>query len=523
MTAHAETIRSLRVEHITKRFPGVIACSDISLSVGQGEILALVGENGAGKTTLMNILMGLYTPDEGKIYLNDEPVSFRSPADALACGIGMVHQQYMLVPDLTVLENVALGMQNALSMEEGKGRGRNRMKTDVRAVREKIEEISSLYGLKVDPDAYIWQLSVGEQQRVELIKTLCMGARFLILDEPTSALTPQETDDLIQLLRRMSSKLSIIFISHKLSDVKALCDTMVILRGGQLVYSGKTADHSAADIAELMTGHTVNLSMNRPALNVGQDMLVVKDLCVRGDRGHLALDHLNLSIRAGEIVGLAGVSGNGQRELAEALTGLRGIVSGSMVLDGQELQGKSPLDIISCGMGYIPEERNIEGIVPSMSIRENLVLKDIGTPAFSRRGLLKNKTIDHNAKSLCETFDVRCPGTETAAGSLSGGNIQKVILAREIARSPKFLIAVYPIRGLDMGAAEFIHRQLLDLRDSGVGILLISEEMEEVMDLSDRIAVIFKGKIQKVLEKSEANQRKLGILMAGVEEFDEAV
>lgn len=522
MTANAEPIKSLRAEHITKRFPGVIACSDISLAVGQGEILALIGENGAGKTTLMNILMGLYTQDEGKIYVNDHEVNFRSPADALACGIGMVHQQYMLVPDLTVLENVALGMQKVMQNGNGRKSIGSRLKTDLKAVRKKIEDISSEYGLAVDPDAYIWQLSVGEQQRVELVKTLCMGARFLILDEPTSALTPQETDDLIALLKRMSDSLSIIFISHKLAEVKALCDTMVILRGGKLVYSGKTADHSAADIAALMTGHAVNLSLNRPTMHVGPEMLIVDDLCVRGDRGNLALNHLNLRVHVGEIVGLAGVSGNGQRELAEALTGLRAVEEGSILLDGIPLQGKSPAQIIGCGMGYIPEERNIEGIVPSMSIRENLVLKDIGTPSFSHRGLLRRKAIDKNAEELCGTFDVRCPNTETVAGSLSGGNIQKVILAREIARNPKFLIAVYPIRGLDMGAAEFIHRQLLDLRDRGVGILLISEEMEEVLDMSDRVAVIFKGKIHRILNKYEATQRMLGILMAGVEE-DEAV
>lgn len=524
MTSATAQITSLRAEHITKRFPGILACDDISLSVNRGDILAVIGENGAGKTTLMNILMGVYIQDEGHIYINDQEVSFRSPGDALACGIGMVHQQYMLVPDLTVTENVALGIKNALrdtTTPTFRKRLRDAVKLDLKSVRRRIVEISDYYGLAVDPDAYIWQLSIGEQQRVELIKTLCFGANFLILDEPTSALTPQETDELIALLKRMSSELSIVFISHKLAEVKALCNTMVVLRSGRLVYAGNTADHSANDIAELMTGHEVNLSVNRPALDIGAPSLVIKDLCVKGDRGNMAVDNLNLTVRAGEIVGLAGVSGNGQRELAQAIAGLRSVQSGTIEMNGINLTNKTPRQIIASGMGYIPEERNIEGIVPGMSILENLVLKDIGTDRFSKRGIINKKVIAQNADTLCSQFDVRGSGVETAAGSLSGGNIQKVILAREIARNPKFLVAVYPIRGLDMGAAEFIHERLLDLRDQGIGILLISEEMEEVLNLSDRIAVIFKGGIKKILNKGEATQRKLGILMAGVEDNGE--
>ena len=514
-----QPITSLRIEHITKRFPGVVACSDISLSVGKGEVLALVGENGAGKTTLMNILMGLYTPDEGKIFINNREVVFRSPSDAFACGIGMVHQQYMLVPNLTVTENIALGLSQMKTEGQDERLGariRRAAKLDLAAVRRRIVAISEHYGLSVDPDAYIWQLSVGEQQRVELVKTLCFGARFLILDEPTSALTPQETDELIALLRRMASDLSIIFISHKLAEVKALSDKVAILRGGRLVFRGNTADHSSADIAALMTGHEVYLPVNNAQHAPGKPMLEVRDLFVRGDRGNMALNKLNLTVRAGEIVGLAGVSGNGQRELAEALTGLRQIESGEILLDGASLVGKSPRQIIAQGMGYVPEERNIEGIVPSMSIRENLVLKDVGRAPFSRSGVISNKAIEKNAHALREQFDIRCASVNAAAGSLSGGNIQKVILAREISRGPKFLIAVYPIRGLDMGAAEFIHKQLLALRETGVGILLISEELEEIINLSDRIAVIFKGQIQRTLGQGEATQRKLGMMMAGV-------
>ena len=520
----ANPITSLRIEHITKRFPGIVACSDITLSVGKGEVLALVGENGAGKTTLMNILMGLYTPDEGKIFINNKEVVFKSPSDAFACGIGMVHQQYMLVPNLTVTENIALGMAQ---MQQGDGKGesfgdrlKRAAKLDLASVRRHIVAISEHYGLAVDPDAYIWQLSVGEQQRVELVKTLCFGAKFLILDEPTSALTPQETDELIALLKRMSSELSIIFISHKLAEVKALSSKVAILRGGKLVFRGNTADHSSADIAALMTGHEVYLPVNQSKRVPGKPMLEVNNLFVRGDRGNMALSNLNLTVRAGEIVGLAGVSGNGQRELAEALTGLRTIESGSVMLDGVNIAGKTPKQIIAQGMGYVPEERNIEGIVPSMSIRENLVLKDIAKAPFSRAGIISNGVIDRNADELREKFDIRCSSVSVAAGSLSGGNIQKVILAREISRGPKFLIAVYPIRGLDMGAAEFIHKQLLALRDQGVGILLISEELEEIINLSDRIAVIFKGQIQRTLGHGEATQRKLGMMMAGVKDHE---
>ena len=506
--ARFDKIKELRVEHITKRFPGVLASDDISLTVGEHQILALVGENGAGKTTLMNMIMGLYQPDEGKIFINGEEVSLKTPNDAFDCGIGMVHQQYMLVPNMTVLENIALGMKNSW-----KG-----IKVDLAMVRKQIEEISGKYGLAVDPDAFIWQLAVGEQQRVELVKTLCLGAKFLILDEPTSALTPQETDELIALLKSMSSELSIIFISHKLNEVKALSDRVSILRHGKVVFEGSTADYTSKQIAALMTGHEVEVNANTDEPSKGEDSLVIKDLCVRSDRGFLALDNFNLSIRSGEIVGLAGVSGNGQRELAEAINGIRKVESGTITFQGKQIQNLTPGQVIATGMGYIPEERNTEGIVPSMSIKENIILKDSESDTFSKNHILKNSIIEDTAGRLRTEFDIRCPGIHTAAGSLSGGNIQKVILAREISRKPKFLVCVYPIRGLDMGAAEFIHKELLKLRKSGVGILLISEELEEIMNLSDRIAVIFKGKNQKVLSRDEATTEKLGILMAGVKE-----
>jgi simple sugar transport system ATP-binding protein len=459
----------------------------------------------------MNILMGLYHPDEGKLFINEEEVHFRSPNDAFAYGIGMVHQQYMLVPNLTVMENIALGFKQAWKP----------WKLDLQMVRERIEEVARQYGLVVDPDAYIWQLSVGEQQRVELVKTLCLGARFLILDEPTSALTPQETDELIALLKHMAEELSIIFISHKLQEVKDLSHKVAILRHGRVVFQGDTIDHSSSDIAALMTGHEVVLPHNdAPACTLGP-MLQLRNLKVRSDRGFLALDDLSLYVCKGEIVGLAGVSGNGQRELAEVINGLRKVESGQILFDGKDIANFSPAEVIKAGMGYVPEERNTEGIVPSFSMKENFILKDNQSETYSSHSFIKNKVVEEMANQLREQFDIRSPNIDVAAGSLSGGNIQKVILAREISRNPKFLVAVYPTRGLDMGAAEFIHKQLLKLRNEGVGILLISEELEEITNLSDQVAVIFKGKIQKVLPSSEASRRRLGILMAGVKDDEE--
>ncbi len=503
-------ITSLKMEHITKRFPGVLAADDISISVGEGEVLALVGENGAGKTTLMNILMGIYQQDEGRILINGNEVRFRGPEDAFNAGLGMVHQQYMLVQNMTVTENVALGYKKA--WKHGI--------LDLKMVRERVVEVSTRYGLAVNPDAYIWQLSVGEQQRVELVKTLSLGAKFLILDEPTSALTPQETDELIVLLKNMSRELSIIFISHKLQEVKALSNKVTILRHGRVVFSGNTDDYSPSEIAAKMTGHEVELPKNEEPDMHGGVVLDVRDLCVNGDRGNLALDHLSLQVRSGEIIGLAGVSGNGQRELAEAINGIRAVESGSIMFYGKDISNLNPNQVIENGMGYIPEERNIEGIVPAFSIRENLVLKDVEKKPFSIKRLLKKKSIDKNATDLRNDFDIRSPGINTAGGSLSGGNIQKVILARELTRGARFLIAVYPTRGLDLGAVEFIHQQLLQKRREGVGILLISEELDEIINLSDRVAVIYKGRIQKVLPREEANRRTLGILMAGVAQDD---
>ncbi len=506
--AKAQPIHELQLTGITKRFPGILACNNVSMRVARGEVLALVGENGAGKSTLMNILAGLYQPDAGTIAINGEEVRFHTPNDAYARGIGMVHQNFMLVPNMTVTENVALGLKQHHRF----------MNLDLKATRARIVEVSEHHELPVNPDAYVWQLSVGEQQRVELIKTLCFGAQLLILDEPTSALTPQETDDLIDRLKRMTAELSIIFISHKLQEVKELSHRVAILRHGAVVFNGRTEDHTPAELAALMTGREVHLPRNEGLLVEGPAILEARDLKVRGDRGHFALDGLNLEVHAGEILGLAGVSGNGQRELAEALTGLRPVESGTVRFLHKDMTNKSPAAMIAAGLGYIPEDRHHEGIVPRFTVKENLVLKDFPTPRFSWSVVLKLGEIARNAESLKASFDIRCSSTSAAGGSLSGGNIQKVILARELAREPKALISVYPTRGVDMGAQEFIHSQLLARRRAGGGILLISEELEEIMNLSDRIAVIYKGRILKVLTSLEATREKLGLLMAGVAE-----
>jgi simple sugar transport system ATP-binding protein len=502
-----EPIRELALEGITKRFPGVLACDGVSLDVRRGEVHALVGENGAGKSTLMNVLAGLYQPDQGRILVDGVPVRFRNPAEARARGIGMVHQDFMLVPSMTVAENVALGL----------GDDRGGWRLDLEQARRRVTQVAERHQLPADPDAPVWQLSVGEQQRVELVKTLCLGARLLVLDEPTSALTPQETDDLLERLERMAAELPIIFISHKLNEVKALSHRVTILRRGAVAFSGDTGRRSTAELAALMTGHDVKQVRNQGGGPGGEPVLSVRGLRVRADRGHLAVDGLSLELRAGELLGLAGVSGNGQRELADALAGLRPVEAGSIRLDGRELAGAPPRRIIARGMGYIPEDRHHEGIVPAFSVKENLVLKDVAQERFSAGPFLKLRAIDQNAAALREQFDIRCASTAVAAGSLSGGNIQKVILARELSRRPRALVAVYPTRGVDMGASAFIHEQLLALRAAGTGILLVSEELEELTALADRIAVVYRGRILQVLPAPEATRARLGRLMAGVE------
>lgn len=508
-----KVIKSLQFRNITKRFPGVIACDSVSLELKEGEILALLGENGAGKTTLMNMLCGLYQPDEGDVLINGEPVMIDTPLKAGELGIGMVHQHFMLVPNLTVKENVALCMFNSSTI-----------KLDMDAVTDKIKEIADRHKINIDPDAYIWELSVGEQQRVELIKSLSLGANLLILDEPTAVLTPQETDELIILLKEMAeSGCSIIFISHKLNEVKAVSHHVAVLRNGCLVYNGSTEDHTADELATLMAGRDISLPVASEKITCSEKALEINDVCALSDRMTPALNNLSLSMCAGEIVGIAGVSGNGQTELAEVINGLRKATSGQIFLDGQEITNLSPQKIIDSGMGYIPADRLHEGTVASFSVKENIILKDYAKSPLSKGTFLMDKTICDYSKELVEKFNIKTPDIDTTCSSLSGGNIQKVILSREIMRNPKVLVAVYPTRGLDMGAAEFVHSELLRARDEEKAVLLISEELEELMNLSDRIAVIYEGKILKIIPAKEAQKRELGLLMAGVQSETEQV
>lgn len=496
----------LEMLNITKRFPGVLACDNITLKLKEGEILALLGENGAGKTTLMNILYGLYKHDEGSIVIDGETAEIDSPNMAFELGIGMVHQHFMLVPNLTVLENIALGFTN-----------KKIFRLDLQEIKNKILEISMKYDLKVNPDAYVWQLSVGEQQRVELVKTLCLGAKILILDEPTAALTPQETDELLMLLKKMADTgCSVIFISHKLNEVKTVSDNIVILRNGKLVYKGAVHELSQEELAEKMSGREIHIHKNTALKKNSKDIITLNNVWAKNDKNLHALKGLSLTIKEGEILGIAGVSGNGQKELAEVINGIREAEKGEIYFGDKNITNMSTQNIINEGMGYIPEDRNHEGIVPSFSIKENLILKDYFKEAFSKGSFLKEKNIIKNAKELIKKFSVKCPDINTVCGTLSGGNIQKVIFAREITRNPKALIAAYPIRGLDIGAAEYVHSKLLESRDNNMGIMVISEELEELLNICDRIAVIYEGEILDILEREDFSKSKIGLLMAGV-------
>lgn len=497
----------LKMTGITKRFPGVVANDGIDIEVREGQVLTLLGENGAGKSTLMKILFGLYQQDEGEVLLRGETLSITSPSEAIDAGIGMVHQHFMLVPTLTVAENVALGLAS--------GRG---PLTDLDAVSKRILEISDAHGLSVDPSVEVWRLSVGERQRVEIIKALYRDATLLVLDEPTAVLTPQEVDDLFVILRRMTDEgRGLIFISHKLHEVMALSDHITVLRNGKVTGQTRPADTSREQLAEMMVGRAVKLTPDRPPIEAGAPRLVVENLTVRGDRGTDAVEGLSLEVRAGEIVGIAGVSGNGQRELAEAVAGLRKVEAGSHIrlndVDVASLDTRSRRDL---GLGYVSEERMTDGAIGEFSVSENLILVDHGSSKFTKSGLLDFGAIREQSEKLVKRFAVKTPSIDTPASSLSGGNIQKVILARELSAEPSVLVVAQPTRGVDIGSAEYIHSQLIAQRQVGTATLLISEDLDEVLGLSDRIAVMFEGNVVAVIPAEEAERDQIGLLMAGV-------
>jgi ABC-type uncharacterized transport system ATPase subunit len=467
-------------------------------------VLCLLGENGAGKSTLVHTVFGLHQPDAGEILVRGEPVRFRGSADAIALGIGMVHQHFQLIPVFTVTENVVLGKEVT--------RGPF---LDLKAARERVRELSHRYGLEIDPDARVGDLSVGEQQRVELIKALYREADILILDEPTAVLTPGEVDDLFEVIRSLvAGGKSIIFITHKLREVLALADRIVVLRGGRVVGEAIPAEATVQSLATLMVGRDVSFSIETTPSTPGAPVLQVHELVVDDDRGSTSVDALDLEVRAGEILGIAGVEGNGQRELVEAITGMRASRSGTVVIDGHDVTRATPREVIDLGVGHVPEDRTKHGLVGPFSIADNLILNRFRRAPFSRRGLRQEQAIHDRAADLVQRFDVRTPSPDAPAATLSGGNQQKVIIARELTGDPKLLVVAQPTRGLDVGSIEFIHREIVRLRDAGAAVLLVSAELDEVLNLSDRVAVIYRGALVGTFDRAAVVREHVGMLMA---------
>ena len=499
-------IDTLEMHKISKRFPGVLANDHVDFDVKSGEVHALLGENGAGKSTLMKILYGMYHPDEGEILLNGKPVTIASPTDAINLGIGMIHQHFMLVQTLTVAENVALGLPSS--------RG---PLTNLDHVSKRILELAKIYGLKIDPDAYIWQLSVGQQQRVEIIKALYRGAALLILDEPTAVLTPQEVDELFVIMHQMvRDGHGLIFISHKLHEVVEISNRITVLRDGRKIGTRPTSEITKQILANWMVGREVGFAPDRGDVQKGECRLQLENVSCGSDRGTPGLRGVSLELCSGEILGIAGVSGNGQRELAETITGLRKIIGGRVILEGEDVTSFAPGDLTDRMLSYIPEERMRDGMIKNFSVAENMILREHHKQPYSRSGFLNLRGIASHSDELINKFHVKTPSHETLVKNLSGGNIQKVVLARELSRNPRVIIAAQPTRGLDIGATEYVREQLLVERRRGTAIMLISEDLDEILALSDRIAVIYEGQIMDLVPREEATPEKLGLLMAGV-------
>jgi simple sugar transport system ATP-binding protein len=501
----------LEVRGLTKRFPGVLANDHISLELHKGQVLGLLGENGAGKSTLMNLIYGLYTPDEGEISINGQVAHIKDPNDAIALGIGMVHQHFQLVPVLTVTENVMLGNEST------RGPFLNR-----RAARARILEIAQHYGLEVDPDALVQDLSVGVQQRVEIIKALYRKADILILDEPTAVLTPQEAEGLFQIMRTLVERgVSIIFISHKLKEVLEICDHVIVLRGGKVVGHADPKQSTQESLASMMVGREVILQVDKDEARPGEPVLVVKDLHVKDDRDLMAVNGLSLEVREGEILGIAGVQGNGQTELVEAITGLRPVFSGHITIEGHDVSHAKPRRITETGVAHVPEDRQKNGMVADFPIKDNLVLQTYYLEPFAA-GIIANETAkDENARKLVKQYDVRTPSIYVKISTLSGGNQQKAIVAREFSRPSRLLVVAQPTRGLDVGSIEFIHKQVVKMRDEGTAVLLVSAELDEILSLSDQVAVMFAGKIIDTMPIDAADREKIGLLMAGIKRQEE--
>lgn len=502
----SEPITVLEARELTKQFPGVLANDKVNFDLRQGEIHALLGENGAGKSTLMNLLYGLYNQDSGEIFVNGKPATINSPNDAIDLGIDMVHQHFMLIPVFTVTENVMLG-------EEVTRRGM----LDRNAVSARIKEISTQYGLEVNPDALIGDLPVGLQQRVEILKTLYRNAKILILDEPTAVLTPQEAEDLFRIMHDLTERgVSIIFITHKLKEVLAVADRITVMRAGRIINTVTPAETNEAGLANMMVGRQVILTVKKEERSADEEILIVEKLHVKDQRNLEVVHNVSFSVRGGEVLGIAGVQGNGQTELSEALTGLRSPTSGKVELAGIDVTGKPPRALTEAGLAHIPEDRQRHGLVLTYPITDNMALCDYYRPPFSRRGVIQQNALDANARKLITAFDVRTPSPFVSAGKLSGGNQQKVIVARELSReNVKLVIANQPTRGLDVGSIEYIHSEIIKMRDRGVAVLLISAELDEIMALSDRIAVMYRGQIVTIVDAKSAVREQLGLWMAG--------
>ncbi|MBU9720832.1 MULTISPECIES: ABC transporter ATP-binding protein [Bacillaceae] len=495
----------IEMNNIRKEFPGIVANDNITLQVKQGEIHALLGENGAGKSTLMNVLFGLYQPEKGEIKVRGEKVEITDPNVANDLGIGMVHQHFMLIDKFTVTENIILGNEPTKFGN-----------IDLRKAEKDVAEISEMYGLQVDPRAKIEDISVGMQQRVEILKTLYRGAEILIFDEPTAVLTPQEINELMEIMKKLINEgKSIILITHKLKEILAVCDQCTVIRRGKGIGTVNVKETNQNELAAMMVGREISFAVEKTVAKPKDPVLKIENLVVRDARDVKAVNDLNLEIRAGEILGIAGVDGNGQTELIESIVGLQKSESGKITIDGKDITNLSPRKVTESGLGHIPQDRHKHGLVLDFSVGENILLQTYYRQPYSKNGVLFYPKMYEKAKELIEEYDVRTPSERTLARALSGGNQQKAIIAREVDRSPNLLIAAQPTRGLDVGAIEFIHKKLVEERDKGRAVLLISFELDEIRNVSDRIAVIYEGKIVAIVDPKDTTEQELGLLMAG--------
>jgi general nucleoside transport system ATP-binding protein len=496
----------LELRGITKRFPGVVANDNVNLELNTGEVLSLIGENGAGKSTLMSVLYGMYKPDEGEIVIDGTPLVFASPADAIAAGIGMVHQHFMLVPVFTVAENVVLGVEPTGALG----------KLNIEEARRMVREISDKYNLDLDPDAVIEDLPVGVQQRVEIVKVLLRDAKVVVFDEPTAVLTPSEIIEFFEIVKTLvSAGRGVVFITHKLKEALNIADRIAVLRRGKVVGEADPKTATESQIAEMMVGRPVQLTVDKSSAKAGDVVLKVTDLTVLDADGRTHVESVSFEVHAGEIVGIAGVQGNGQTELVEALTGLRKATSGVIALDGKDLTHSDPRERHQMGMAHIPEDRQRQGLVGGLSVAENLVLTRYHDEQFSHGVIVDWEAADAIAETLITEYDIRTPNKETGVGTLSGGNQQKVIVARELSRDLRLTIAAQPTRGVDVGSIEYIHSRIVKERDAGTAVLIVSTELEEVMALSDRLLVMYRGKVVAELDPKKVTPMEVGLYMAG--------